>query len=107
MHIEVSWVGLWWLLGFVGALAVIWLVPFRIRRAGTDGEDQPSGVVDHLTTEDATMKVTDAVCGMEFDAERPLGQTEYNEETYYFCSEACKRQFEADPQRYVGPTETV
>ncbi len=49
------------------------------------------------------MRIKDPVCGMEFDAEKAVAQTEHEEKTYYFCSEACKRQFDANPERYCSP----
>ena len=42
----------------------------------------------------------DVVCGMEVDPKDAAGKTERNGRTYYFCSEQCKKQFEADPKKY-------
>lgn len=49
------------------------------------------------------MRIKDPVCSMEFDAERAVAHTEHEEKTYYFCSEECKRQFDANPERYCSP----
>lgn len=46
--------------------------------------------------------VTDPVCGMEVDPRSAAGQSEYNGQTYYFCSMGCKREFDADPQKFVN-----
>jgi Cu+-exporting ATPase len=46
--------------------------------------------------------VKDVVCGMEIDPKESAGKSEYQGTTYYFCSEACKRDFEANPQKYLG-----
>lgn len=46
--------------------------------------------------------VKDPVCGMEVDPESAAAQSEHEGATYYFCAEACKTQFDADPGRYVG-----
>lgn len=46
--------------------------------------------------------VRDPVCGMEFGSEKAAGTVEYRNTTYYFCTDACRRQFSAEPQRYVG-----
>jgi len=43
----------------------------------------------------------DIACGMEVDPDDPGATTEYNGVTYHFCSEGCKEQFEADPERFV------
>jgi YHS domain-containing protein len=48
--------------------------------------------------------VTDPVCGMEFKPEEAAAQAEYRGRTYYFCSEACKREFERNPPEYVKAT---
>ncbi len=48
------------------------------------------------------MKVTDPVCGMQIDPEQAAGKFEYAGVTYWFCSQACRRQFVADPAKYVA-----
>jgi YHS domain-containing protein len=45
--------------------------------------------------------VKDVVCGMEIDPKESAGKSEYQGATYYFCSETCKRDFDADPQKYL------
>jgi P-type Cu+ transporter len=45
---------------------------------------------------------TDPVCGMQVDPATAAGASEYQGTTYYFCSVGCRRQFEKDPQRYLG-----
>lgn len=49
---------------------------------------------------------TDPVCGMRVTAESSAGHTEFNGETYYFCSAHCQRKFEADPKAYVKETHS-
>ena len=44
---------------------------------------------------------TDPVCGMKVDDERY--QTQYDGETYSFCSQECKNEFEQNPDEYVAP----
>ena len=46
--------------------------------------------------------VKDPVCGMEIDPETAAGSSEYEGVTYYFCAEACKTEFDAEPSKYVG-----
>ena len=46
-------------------------------------------------------KVTDPVCGMQIDSEKAAGKSEYQGQTYYFCSEDCKKSFDANPKQYV------
>ena len=43
---------------------------------------------------------TDPVCGMKVD-ENSQHQTQYGSQTYSFCSEQCKNEFEQNPEEYV------
>ncbi len=49
-------------------------------------------------------KVHDPVCGMRFRPEKAAAVIEYGGRTIYFCTTACRRQFEEAPQRYVPMT---
>ena len=44
----------------------------------------------------------DPVCGMEVTYETAEARTEYNGQTYYFCSLGCKEDFDREPERYVS-----
>lgn len=44
----------------------------------------------------------DPVCGMEVDMSNPAGTSEYNGQTYYFCSPGCKRAFDKEPEKYLS-----
>jgi YHS domain-containing protein len=44
----------------------------------------------------------DPVCGMEVTYETARARSEYNGETYYFCSLDCKETFDKDPERYIA-----
>ncbi|MEK7326793.1 MAG: YHS domain-containing protein [Chloroflexota bacterium] len=46
--------------------------------------------------------VKDVVCGMEVDEKKSAGKSEYNGQTYYFCSPGCKKSFDKEPEKYVG-----
>jgi Cu+-exporting ATPase len=39
---------------------------------------------------------------MHVDEQQAMGKSEYQGQTYYFCSSNCKQQFDQNPQRYVG-----
>lgn len=45
--------------------------------------------------------VEDPVCGMQLNIETAPAQTEYDGEIYYFCSEGCKRTFDANPEQFI------
>lgn len=47
----------------------------------------------------------DPVCGMQIDPKSAAGQSQYNGQTYYFCSDSCKRKFDLDPAHYARPQE--
>lgn len=47
----------------------------------------------------------DHVCDMQVDEKTAAARSQYKGDTYYFCSEECKRRFDADPERYVSRSE--
>jgi YHS domain-containing protein len=44
----------------------------------------------------------DPVCGMDVDPKTAAGKSEYQGQTYYFCSLGCKKSFDKEPQKYVN-----
>lgn len=63
------------------------------------GRHLPSKASSRLVKE-AHMK-TDPVCGMQVDPAKAAGSSEYQGQTYYFCSKGCKAKFDANPGQYV------
>ena len=49
--------------------------------------------------------VVDPVCGMHVDPHNAPAQSNYDGKTYYFCSEECKRTFDATPEQYTASAE--
>lgn len=49
-----------------------------------------------------TTAVKDLVCGMDVDPATAAARSEYQGQTYYFCSVECKETFDLDPAQYVG-----
>lgn len=45
--------------------------------------------------------VTDPVCGMRIDEDDAVATAEHEGSTYYFCSQACRDAFVAEPSAYV------
>ncbi len=43
-------------------------------------------------------KVVDPVCGMQLDAAKTTLKSDYKGKTYYFCSDYCKKTFDANPE---------
>ena len=47
----------------------------------------------------------DPVCGMQIEEADAAGQSDFEGRTFYFCSSACKEQFDADPGRFINDPE--
>ena len=55
--------------------------------------------------EEVAKMALDPVCRMEVDPDDPPAVLEHEGHKHYFCSEACKTAFVADPGMYIpGPT---
>ncbi len=48
------------------------------------------------------MNVTDPVCGMTIDVKDAVATSKYKGKTYHFCADACKEDFDKDPESYIG-----
>jgi len=46
--------------------------------------------------------VRDPVCGMDIDPATAAGKSEYKGQIYYFCSLGCKKDFDKDPEKFLG-----
>ncbi|MDQ6611557.1 MAG: YHS domain-containing protein [Gemmatimonadota bacterium] len=46
--------------------------------------------------------VKDPVCGMTIEQSKAAGHSDYNGQTYYFCSASCKTKFDGDPKKYAS-----
>ncbi len=49
--------------------------------------------------------VKDPVCGMDVDPKTAASKSEYQGQTYYFCSAGCKNAFDKEPAKYVGQAQ--
>lgn len=47
------------------------------------------------------MVAKDPVCGMDVDERKARSKSVYKGKTYYFCSPACKMQFDNNPEEFV------
>ena len=43
----------------------------------------------------------DPICGVEIEEQTAEFKSEYGSQTYYFCSQKCKEQFELRPEQYA------
>ncbi len=44
----------------------------------------------------------DPICGMDVEPATAAGKSEYNGQTYYFCSLGCKKAFDKEPEKYLA-----
>jgi membrane fusion protein, copper/silver efflux system len=66
----------------------------------------PNGV--STTQAENAKPVKDLVCGMDVDPKAVgVQKTQYKGATYYFCSEMCKKRFQADPAKYIHATSKI
>jgi len=47
------------------------------------------------------MAETDPVCNMTVEPQKAAATSEYQGQTYYFCSRGCKVVFDRDPEKYL------
>lgn len=86
--------GLFWLLIVALIVALVWVL--AARRSNTAGRRPRAKIV------------TDPVCHMRFPTDKAVAKARHAGATYYFCAEACLRDFQRDPARYAGaPEETT
>jgi YHS domain-containing protein len=55
------------------------------------------------TPKNSLIKAIDPVCGMEVEPGRTKLVSVYKGHSYWFCAEACRSAFEADPEKYLKP----
>jgi Ala-tRNA(Pro) deacylase len=48
-----------------------------------------------------TATVTDPVCGAQIEEHTAAGWSQLRDETYYFCSQSCKMEFDDNPHAYA------
>ena len=54
-----------------------------------------------MTQSSAQTTAQDPVCGMEVDPQTATHTSQYQGQTYYFCSLMCRKAFEDEPERYL------
>lgn len=45
---------------------------------------------------------TDPVCGKQVESSQAVAESEHDLHTWFFCSEECRSQFEANPEQYTA-----
>lgn len=69
-------------------------------KIGGHHEETRTLMEEHVSQEEAE-KVVDPVCGMSIDQAFAAASTEYEGNTYYFCSNDCAQRFPADAAKYA------
>jgi Cu+-exporting ATPase len=73
------------------AVCAAWLVALGgAPPAGGPGAAKPQA--------QAQAQAVDPICGMTVDPAKAAGKSRYKGVTYYFCSDYCKRKFDAGPE---------
>jgi len=49
----------------------------------------------------------DPVCGMKVDKKSAEAQSTYGGKNYYFCSNACKTKWDANPDKYAQAEQSA
>ena len=55
--------------------------------------------------EEKIIERRDPVCGLDLKPGFTRYQSRVGDDSYYFCSEECKKRFEADPGKYANGPE--
>jgi len=71
------------------------------RGEGTPAMPQPAKPVEQDLKGGEEAMERDPVCRMDVVPEHAAGTSEYQGQTYYFCSPSCKQQFDRQPERYA------
>ena len=97
---DYSWVarigGAIWVFGLSMIITMPTVTPWLRGRAVETKQDAG-------TDEKEDVMVKDLVCGMTIDPATAAGSSEYKGQTYYFCAPSCKKSFDEDPEKYLGP----
>jgi P-type Cu+ transporter len=44
----------------------------------------------------------DPICNMDVDEAKAQSSSTHGGKTYYFCCEGCKKEFDANPEKYAS-----
>ena len=64
-----------------------------------------AAVKDYFARKEGAKMARDPVCKMDIVEEKAL-KSEYQDKTYYFCSQMCKERFEAEPERFLNKKDS-
>jgi Cu(I)/Ag(I) efflux system membrane fusion protein len=85
----------------------------RMRTSGNTNSSPPptqasaQPVAAGLPPHSSASQAKDPVCGMTLKPSQIAFQESFQGRTYSFCSESCRKQFRADPQKFAGPKAAV
>lgn len=67
----------------------------------TSSTNIPASEAPNLEKEETYME-RDPICNMTVYPDKAAGKSEYEGQTYYFCSVGCKKRFDANPAQYAA-----
>ena len=73
-------------------LIIAFFIPASCSSTADGPEAQSSSVVNGKI---------DPICNMTVLPEKAAAKFDYNDTTYFFCSQHCKESFEKEPEKYV------
>jgi YHS domain-containing protein len=53
------------------------------------------------------MRIIDLVCGRELPEEEALWKASFGDDTFLFCSEECRDEFEREPEEYLDSEQLL
>jgi YHS domain-containing protein len=73
----------------------------QLRRSGNGKVFAARSRHARINSSQGGIMTTDPVCGMRVDETTTEFQTAFAGRKYFFCSEECRKEFEADPAEFV------
>ena len=73
-----------------------------IRTEGTPAVAESATTAEEEAMQQGSDTATDPVCGMEVRPQNAAGTSDYDGQTYFFCSTGCRTRFDENPAAYAG-----
>ena len=73
---------------------------------GQSSQGRQQGTQQSQSTQGSqgTQQYLDPVCGMHVDPKEAADKSSYQGQTYYFCSQECRQEFDRSPQQFAKRT---
>jgi len=84
---------------YLAPVTAVFLLAFATTGCAPRGEERDSPAAQ---TQERAAKAVDPVCNMALNPDKAGGRSEYKGKTYYFCSDYCKKTFDANPEAVLN-----